>query len=70
MNIIVCPILLQLSIVHGGLLFPNVFVTSPTVIRMTDVGGGCRRLLGEGEDFCLFSTRLLAVSVIGLSNRR
>ena len=51
-------------------MFPNVFVTSPNVIRMTDVGGGCRRLLGEGEDFCLFSTRLLVVSVIGLSNRR
>ena len=38
-----------------------------SVIRMTDVGGGCRRLLGEGEDFCLFSTHLLVVSVIGLS---
>ena len=36
---------------------------------MTDVGGGCRRLLGEGEDFCIFSTHLLVVSVTGLSNR-
>ena len=40
------------------------------MIRMTDVGGGCRRLLGEGEDFCLLSTHLLVVSVTRLSNRR
>ena len=54
---------------HGGCGHVEIGL-SCFVIRMTDVGGGCRRLLGEGEDFCLFSTHLLVVSVTGLSDRR